>query len=124
MGRMTHAVILGVDASRYAKSLGEDGWSTILDKYKAGRGPRPDHPGGDTKNYDVIGFWVAVGASGEEGCPDLDEGFPLERFLDVPKYRKAHDRARKAWEKFKPWAETKGFDFGEPRLWFVTTEVG
>jgi hypothetical protein len=123
MGQMTHAVILGVDASGHAASLGDGGLYDLLDKYKAGRGPRPDHPHGDTKNYDVIGFWVAVGASGKDGVPDLDTGFQLDGFLDVPEYREAHQRARAAWATFRPWAAKRGFVFGTPRLWLVQTEV-
>ena len=95
----------------------------LLLLYKSGKGPKPDRPCGDTDTYNLIGFWVAVGASGEAGCPDLDKSFPLDDFLTVPEYKKAYERARAAWEKFAPWAEARGHKFGEPRLWLVQTEV-
>lgn len=123
MGQMTMAVMLAVDAGEAPESLGEDGWSTLLSKYARTRGVRPDRPNGDTDNWNLIGFWIAVGASGEEGCPDLDRSFPLDAFLDVPEYKKAYERARNAWENFAQWAASKGFQFGEPRLWLVQTEV-
>ena len=102
MGQMTYAVMLGVDAGEAPESFGDDGWYALLDQYTA-RGPAPRRPYGDTDNRDLIGFWVAVGASGEEGCPDLDIGFPLDGFLAVPEYKKSHRRAQKAWVKFAAW---------------------
>ncbi len=123
MGQMTMAVMLAVDAGEAPESLGEEGWYELLSGYKAGNGPKPDRPHGDTDNYNLIGFWIAVGASGEDGCPDLDKSFPLDGFLTVPEYKKAYDRAAKAWDKFSTWAADKGHNFGKPRLWLVQTEV-
>ncbi|MGK3981355.1 hypothetical protein WMF38_57690 [Sorangium sp. So ce118] len=110
MGQMTHAVMLGVNAGEAPESLGDEGWYALLERYKAGNGPRPDRPHGDTDDYNVIGFWLAVGASGEDGCPDLDKGFPLVGFLDVPQYRKAYERAQKGWDKFAKWAAKQGHE--------------
>lgn len=123
MGQMMNAVMFAVDAGKAPKSLGGDGWYSLLCRYEAGRGRVPEEHVGDADNRTLIGFWVAVGASGEDGCPDLDMSFPLDGFLDVYEYRKAHEKALKAWEKFRPWAASQGFEFGEPRLWLVQTEV-
>ncbi len=124
MGQMTMAVMLAVDAGEAPESM-DDGWYDLLGAYKAGRGPKPATPTGDADMPDLIGFWVAVGASGEDGYPYLDQSFPLNLagFLTVPEYKKAYDRAQKAWTKFAAWAEKKGHKFGEPRLWLVQTEV-
>ena len=123
MGRMTMAVMLAVDAGEPPASLGEEGWYDLLSVYKAGRSPKPDRPCGDTDNLNLIGFWVAVGASGKDGYPDLDTSFPLDGFLNVPEYKKSYDRAEKAWQMFASWAASEGHAFGEPRLWLVQTEV-
>jgi hypothetical protein len=123
MGQMTMAVMLAVDAGDAPEGLGEEGWYELLSEYKVGKGPKPDCPCGDTDNWNLIGFWIAVGASGEDGCPGLDKSFPIDGFLAVPEYKKAHERAAKAWEKFSAWAATKGHKFGEPRIWLVQTEV-
>jgi hypothetical protein len=123
MGQMTSAVMLAVDAGEAPESLGDEGWYDLLSRYKAGKGPAPDLPCGDTDKHNLIGFWIAVGASGEDGCPDLDKSFPLDGFTDVPEYKKAHERARKAWGKFATWAASQGFTFCDPILWLVHTEV-
>lgn len=129
MGQMTSAIMLGVDAGEAPKKYEDEGWFELLYAYeKAAKikpfsGVGPDTPGGDTDRPDLIGFWVAVGSSGKEGCPGLDRSFPLDGFLTVPEYRKAHASAQKRWAKFAAWAKEQGHDFGEPRLWLVRTEV-
>lgn len=122
MGQMTYGVMLGVNAGEAPESM-EDGWSDLLDDYSA-RGLRPTHPAGNTNPYNVIGLWIALGQEGEDGVQPLDIGFALDEFLNVAKYRKAYDRAQKAWVKFAAWAEKRGHTFGQPRLWLVQTEVG
>lgn len=121
MGQWTHAVMLAVAPGK-APELLEEGWSEFLDAYKAGRGPRPDHHYGED-DLELLGFWVAVGGSGKDGCPDLTLGFPLDGFLSVPEYKESYDRAMKAWKRFNTWAAKKGHQFGEPKLWLVQTEV-
>lgn len=124
MGQMTYAVIYGVDAGEAPETL-EEGWYSLLEKYKSGNGPRPTTPSGDTENHDVVGFWVAVGASGKDDVPHLGMGFPLDGFLSVPGYKKSYERAKKAWNKFALWAEREGYRemFDNPKLWLVQTEV-
>lgn len=123
MGQMVMAVILGVDAGEAPESLGEDGWSALLDRYRAGTGPKPAHPCGDTDVRNVIGFWVAEGDDGEDGCPPLDTSFRFDGFLEIKTYRKAYDRAAQAWERFQQWAITQGYSFGAGDLWLVLTEI-
>ncbi len=121
MGQMTLAVIYGCDQT--PPDTLEEGWYSLIDKYNHGVGPQPDTPHGDG-NHDIIGFWVAVGASGEDGVPDLDEDFPLDGLLTVLKYNQAYRRAVKAWAKFAAWAEKKrGIKLDSPRLWLAQTEV-
>lgn len=129
MGQMTSAIMLGVDAGEAPETYEDEGWDELFYKYeKAAKikpfsGVGPAKPSGDTDNYNVLGFWVAVGASGKQGCPSLCRSFPLDGFLAVPEYRKAHASAQKRWAKFAAWAKTQGHDFGEPCLWLVMTEV-
>lgn len=123
MGQMTMAVMLAVDAGEPPESLGDDGWYCLLEKYNPGDGPTPAQPYGDDDDKYLIGFWIAVGASGEDGCPDLSASVPLDDFLGVPEYKKSHGRAKKAWKKFAAWAASQGHTFSEPRVWLVQTEV-
>lgn len=133
MGQMTHAVMYGVSEPRlpkgkswYGDSVEVNGeWkyrNGLLEDFKPGRGPRPDTPSGDSEDH-VVGFWVAVGASGERGVPDLGRGFPLDDFLSVKAYRKSYDRAKKAWAKFALFCRAQGVKLPKPRLWLVETEV-
>ncbi len=120
MGQMTMAVMLGVDAGEAPESL-EEGWYTLVAGYKA-KGIKPDSSYDDRTKRDMVGFWIACGASGKDGVPDL-VGFALDGFLDVPMYAKQHDAALKAWEKFAAWVAKRGHKFGVPKLWLVETEV-
>lgn len=123
MGQMTHAVMFAVDAGPAPKKLGEDGWHALLSRYRSEKHPAPSSPTGDTQNPDLIGFWVAVGASGKKDCPSLDKGFRLHGFCNVPAYRTAFRRAFRAWGHFAKWAATQGYTFDAPELWLVETEV-
>ena len=124
MGQMTFAVMYGSDRTP-PESL-DEGWYSLIEQYRPGRGLAPDRPHGDGQP-EIVGFWVAVGASGKKGVPDLDTNFLLDGYpglAAVAKYRQAHARAFRAWERFAKWAKKKhGIDFGLPHLWLVQTEV-
>ena len=122
MGRMTYGVIFGVQQTA-PEEFGEDGWGVLLKRY---RGPRPQSPSGSYDGPETIGFWVAAGGSGIEGCPRLSEPFAIcDGGLNaVPEYSKALLKARTAWKKFATWAETQGIALDEPMPWLVETEVG
>jgi hypothetical protein len=137
MGQMTYAVLFGVKMMA-PKHLGDERWWELRSRYEARRGAKglvPAVPHGDT-TFDGIGFWCAVGASGEDGVPDL-AGFPLDEPGAVSKeHAKAIESAKKAWAEFAVWCETsheggKGewawkmppIAFPAPRLFLVETEV-
>lgn len=126
MGQMTYAVMYGCKQEPPPPKPGEEdsyeGWYDVINAYKPGPGLRPDTPCGDG-DHDMIGFWVAVGASGEDDCPDLDTDFPLDGFANMKAYAKAHRRAVKAWERFSAWCAKKRIKVGAARLWLVQTEV-
>jgi len=113
---MTYGVMLGTKMEEDPPERFADGWYS----YKAGKsGPRPDM----NENADVIGFWIAVGASGECGVPCLDEDFQLDEMAMVPDYAKRITACESAWPKFADHARANGVALGPPRLWLVQTEV-
>jgi hypothetical protein len=137
MGQMTYAVLLGVEM-KAPKHLGYEHWWELCWRYggrKGAKGPEAVTPSGDSK-FNGIGFWCAVGASGERGIPDL-EGFPLDEPGRVSKaHAKAIDNARAAWVDFTHWCsipqeggegewawKQPPIKFPEPRLFLVQTEV-
>ncbi len=123
MGQMTHAVIYGCMQNPPEETPYGEGWFEFIDDFPAGRGPRPGTPSGDYEGDEIVGFWVAVGESGEDRCPSLDEPFALDGFRDVKAYAKSLTRAEKAWEKFAAWCAKRKITLGPPRLWLVQTEV-
>lgn len=117
MGQMTFALMYGCNQT--PPDILEEGWHSLCERYDAGKGPEPTTPHGDG-DHDIIGFWVAVGASGEDGVPDL-ETVALDEVASV--YKKSHARAVKAWQRFATWTETQGITMGTPKLHLVETEV-
>lgn len=120
MGQMTHAVMYGVKKNP-PKGLAE-GWYSLISQYKPDSGPRPDTPHGDG-DWNFLGFWVAAGDDGVDGCPYLSEPFALDDFANVKAYKAATARAVKAWAKFAAWCEDRGTKLPAPRLYLVETEV-
>ena len=135
MGQMTHAVFFGVRMAPPDEF--EDGWYTLIDAYK--RRPHaskfaPSTPYSD--DFQGVGFWCAVGASGKDGVPYLS-AFPLDDFGSAsPEYEAALNRAKEEWVRFATWCaeprkggrgerawSTPAVQLGEPRLWLVETEV-
>ena len=135
MGQMTYGVLFGAQMNA-PKEFGDDGWYELVERYPHGK---LDRPHGDT-DFEGIGFWCAVGASGEDGVPDLT-GFPLDDFGSASKaHTKALEKARAAWTKFAAWCAVPqsgtigtgkwkrkwsqaAIVFPEPRLYLVQTEV-
>jgi len=136
MGQMTHAVWYGVKMAPPAE-LGDDGWYTLIEAYERrphASGTVPAYPYGT--DFDGIGFWCAVGASGRRGVPELG-AFPIDDFGGAsPEYEAALNRAKEEWTRFATWCaephkggrgerawSTPAVQLGEPRLWLVETEV-
>lgn len=137
MGQMTYAVMFGVEA-KPPKHLGDERWYELCERY----GRRPGAKGlvlarasGDS-DFEGIGFWCAVGASGKRGIPDL-AGFPLDDPGGASKvHAKAIDNAKAAWMEFALWCSAPheggegewawkmpAIELPAPRLYLVQTEV-
>jgi hypothetical protein len=126
MGQMTTGILLG-HIGRPPQKF-EDGWYTLIDKYKAPKGLKLDTPSGDGPQG--LGFWIAVGASGEDGVPDLPDSIAFDAIETTRPYAATIKAAREAWPALVAWAETvkpkrlRGPLLpAEPRLWLVQTEV-
>lgn len=74
---------------------------------------------------DLLGFWCAVGASGKEGLPSLQEPFALstKAFREHPTYAKAYRKARRRWRRFARWAATQGVSLPKATLYLARVEV-
>lgn len=130
MGQMTFAILLGCKMPKAprgktwwgdSKKVGEeyvyqDG---ILDRWekKSTARARTD------ENANVIGFSVAVGASGEEGVPCLEGPIALASFADDRRYKGARTKARKTWDRFAALCLSEGVTMPEPTFWLVEIEV-
>jgi hypothetical protein len=127
MGGICHGVMLAIHVGKASEHL-KDGrlWDDLLSKYEY-RSLKPEvgelDPSADEWGC-LVGFWVAHGDAGWDGCPPLDLGFALDDFLEVSQYNKAYEAAVIEWKTFMPWLRSQGVKLGEPpRLYLVQTEV-
>jgi hypothetical protein len=99
-----------------AKWVHEDG---LFEVYKPGRGAEPK----TDENSKIVGFFVAVGASGKRGIPYLEGPIDLALAKSDQRYHDAYMRACAAWEKFAAFCQEHEVTLEAPRLWLVETEV-
>ena len=72
----------------------------------------------------LVGVWIAVGASGVDGVPDLDVTVPVDELGITEPYAARLAWAIEEWDRFSVWwAQTQGGEFGAPGLWLTTLEV-
>ena len=73
----------------------------------------------------LLGFWVALGASGMEGVYDMDQlpPCPVGDVGRLPEIQRNLRWAERRWSRFSAWCLREGVIFGVPRLWLVQTEV-
>jgi hypothetical protein len=122
VGQNTIGVIYGVIVPRGVKlSADRPPWDGLLDRAeKVKKLPIPDWDG----DANLLGFWVAAGASGKDGCPSLGKAVPLAKFGEFAPYLKAVERAQKRWTEFERWAqEQQDVDFPKAQLYLTETEV-
>jgi hypothetical protein len=138
---MTYALLYGVEHPEGADLFGEDGDEGLIGKWEDACADRIDrfetkHPQGSWRDPDgrdvyvpdspyestipLIGFYVAVGASGKAGVPGL-EGFALTGAK--AKYADAYKAARRRWRRFTKWCATQGIIMPKARLYLTETEV-
>lgn len=128
MGQMVNGILYGCEApvlpdDKYGEAI--DGlvyrWEKAARIKHFSRGPhiRIESEGGKT----LLGVWVAVGGSVEDGAPYfLTKCMPLD---DVKMfYARAIARAEKLWDRFARHVKQKeGFDLDKPVLWLTPCEV-
>lgn len=73
---------------------------------------------------ELIGFWVAAGASGKNGLPTLGL-IPVnaKRLCAREPYATAYRNAVERWDRFAAWAATQGVKLPRAKLWVTQTEV-
>jgi hypothetical protein len=81
----------------------------------------PDH---EYDGGDLVGFWIAAGASGKDGLPRLRTlVVSKEAIRTTEPYARAYRNARRRWRRFAKWAAAQGVTLPKPRLWVTETEV-
>ena len=157
MGKMTMGILLGVRVPDGVELCNDGDDSGLLDRWSlACRDRIVDHnravhswvmsrPGrmpymrisgaeryvpGWPPDVDLIGFWIAAGASGLPGLPILGEwqspgyipvGFSRAGVREA--YPRAYRNARIRWRRFARWAEAQGVTLPRATLWLTPTEV-
>ncbi len=141
MGQTTFALMYGIERPSDVDFFGEGGdsglwgeWRTACaDRINAYEAKHPhrsyEDPWGDDvyvparpyeSTLDLVGFYVAVGASGEAGVPDL-KGCALGNVRAA--YPEAYKAARRRWRRFAKWAAAKGIALPKARMYLTETEV-
>lgn len=130
MGQTTFAVMLGCEMPEapegktwYGDSHEVKGkyvyQKGLFDLYKPGRSMKPETDDGGG----IVGFFIAVGASGADGCADLEGPIDLASIEAVKEYANPIKKAREAWVKFAAFCAEQGAPLTDPRFWLVETEV-
>lgn len=132
MGQQTNGIMYGVRVPASATPMYDEDYKSPIEKrglinrweatHRKGRKQREAVPTFD-ENYDVVGFWVAVGASGKDGLPDLDTPVALNDIETTKPYAASCQKARKKWNAFAKWAATQGVVFPIAQAWLTVTEV-
>lgn len=74
-------------------------------------------------SYEIVGFFVAVGASGKRGAPRLSGPLDIALIEMDARYADACKRARAAWEMFAAFCADHNVMLPEPRMYLVQTDV-
>jgi hypothetical protein len=104
MAQMTYGILFGI--------VSPD--SDLFRKWERIKGLANERP------YPYIGFWVAVGASGKDHAPYLDD-VCVDSISK--KYKNSFNDAKKHWKVFVEWATKKGVKVPPAKLWLIETEV-
>ena len=142
MGQQTFAILYGIEQPEGVDLFGEDGDDGLVGEWEKACGARirryeERHPrtswqmprGSDVyvpdspyeSHVGLLGFYVAVGASGKAGIPAL-EGCAL---ADVrTEYADSYKAARRRWGRFAKWCRAEGIVLPKARLYLTETEVG
>lgn len=75
-------------------------------------------------DVELLGFWIAAGASGKSGLPRLETPTPnAKRLCAREPYATAYRNAVERWGRFAAWAATQGVKLPRAKLWVTQTEV-
>jgi hypothetical protein len=131
MGQMTFALMLGCKMPKEPR--GKRWWGDseqvngewvyqdgLLEMYKPPRGKR--EPKTD-ENNEVLGIYVAVGASGADGCPDLEGPINVADVMSHKRYAKSIQKAWDSWRPFAAFCKEQGVTLPDPHVWLVEVEV-
>ena len=127
MGQMTVGILYGCEAPMMPDVDDEPGAYDLICRWEVAKkigwttkGPKIhlEREGG----VDLIGVWIAVGASGEDDAPSLKTAFLIHHAGD--QYHKRYTQAEKLWNRFAAWTEkTDGLKLPLPKLWLTPAEV-
>lgn len=130
MGQGTHGLLYGarvpegVEFSAGAPSL-IDRWMLARKGdtlgYEQGIVDHCECDYGDGEN--LVGVYIAVGASSIRGVPDLDTTVRVDRVDEEAAYADRLAWARAEWAAFTEWCANEGVDLDAPGLWLVGLEV-
>lgn len=117
MGQMTTAIMYAVE--QVPPSDFEEGWYTLIEEYKEKRCRL--HAAGEDSGR-LLGFYVAVGASGEEGVPVLVD-CQLSNIAEAASYAPRIALVVKERDGVDKLARKMGVELGPWLLWIVQVEV-
>lgn len=129
MGQQANGILYGCECPKLPNDEDGEGLSDLVCRWEAAQGIswlerdkpaiRHEHEGG----VDLLGVWVAVGGSGEDGAPYFLEN--SVRFAEVEKVFKARITAAKSlWKRFAAWVKkTDGITLHSPELWLTPCET-
>lgn len=121
MGQATYGILFGiVDSDPERSETLRDEWDkkNHVRSYAARRAVSPDYTCIADTPY--LGFWIAVGASGMDGVPYLDDVCLSN--LDAV-YSESIKLAKERWAKYADWVKQKGITLADAQLWLIETEV-
>ncbi len=130
MGQGTHGLLYGSPVPEGVDF--SDGSLSLIDRWMLARK-------GDTLGYQqgivdhcewdygdgtkLVGVYIAVGASGVRGVPDLDATVRVDRVDKEEAYADRIAWACAEWEAFAEWCAAEGIELDAPGLWLVGMEV-
>lgn len=129
MGQMAVGILYGCEAPRLSdEDEHEESWYVLVEAFNRhakidwlSEKPRIrlETEGGKA----LVGVWVSVGGSGEDGCPFFAEkSLPVDQVASV--YQKSVKKAQKLWWRFAKWfAKNRSVELPSATLWITPCEV-
>lgn len=131
MGQMTYALMFGCELPEaptgkcwFGDVDDETGeWQDgLIDIFNHDIEARADEVDTD-ENNELVGFLVAIGASGCDGIPCLEGPLDLSKLDEDERYKAAGIKAAANWFKFEAFCKNNGATFGMSSLYLVEIEV-